>query len=139
MTANVGTKIRHLRAIARAKSSASKISTNTETGVPRPSTEASGIRAWTRVGLRTTTDIGPGLIPGDGLGLTMRAGATHLSITGVGFSSAAAGVGYPARAKFVPSTLRHWSLSSVELESESAATSRGFHSVRGKYTCRHTV
>jgi hypothetical protein len=106
---------------------------------PRPSTEASGIRAWTRVGLRTTTGIGPGLIPGDGLGSTMRAGATHLSITGVGFSSAAAGVGYPGRAKFVPCTRQLSSLSSVELGSESAVTSRGFHSGRGKCTCRHTV
>src|SRR5260370_40812700 len=70
----------------------------TVAGGPCPITATSGSRTlpWLD-GLLIATATGFGSLPGDGLGLTMSLGASHLSTTDAGLSFAAYGAGCPAR------------------------------------------
>src|SRR5215831_9206420 len=81
MTASGATKIRPQRVIVRARWLDSKISMSMVRGDLLLSTETSGIRESRPAGLPTTMDIGRGLIPGDGPGLTTPAGDTRRSTT----------------------------------------------------------
>src|SRR5215467_6780738 len=82
--ASVVMKTRRRLITVHAEWSVSRILTTTVTGGPLGNTEQSGSRTSRRAGLPIITAIGRGSIHGDGLGLTMRLGATRHFITAAG-------------------------------------------------------
>lgn len=84
IVANIDIRIRLRLDTVRDKPLDSKISMRTAIGSLLRNTAMSGTPELTRAGLRITTDIGHGLILGDGLGWTMRAGDMRLSTMGDG-------------------------------------------------------
>ena len=112
------TRGRSLPVTLRRKSSATRISTNSEHGRQWPITATCGFRGgFLRVGRPIATAIGHGSIRGDGHGSTMRHGALRRSTMVAGRSSRSVGAGCRVRRGSEPCTRPRLSRSSAEATS----------------------